>query len=864
MKKDEIAEQIIGLAVPEFTEKVKEALEEPVLQKRKFIVFKNCIKEAAECYPNAFICDLTVLDVLTDQMLDLAQTPESMERNLAAFMDRCFSTDDTARKHTILRWICESYLNRMKSDIQNYHLLKKLQSMENKQGKEYREIFRMLEQNNRMLEALCEEGEDAGQERCARSVKEFRDKFYDPLFWDEKVRLCDVYIVPELIGAVPSVIDRVNAFINSKDYGYLIIQGGPGAGKTSLLSMLANRYTDSRYYFLTLSSLDLEEGDHFQAALNRMKEEDPAWENYLQAGNVLFLDGYDEIFGLVPPKKFKESVRRLNSKRIKVIVTTRLDYLWENNKESICTLKSYNFSQRENWVSRYCDAAGRAEEEKNEILRVLRDKQMDGQLMGILSIPIFLYIVVNMKVDIRNLDSETELFEQVFWHLTQGKIQQDGYKYAYEVAERLGYFLQAHSKRRFSPENYQAFLLLASEISEVNLNIEQLRAVLGNSFIHLVSEGTEELEFYHKSIQDYFSAKYIFEKLKQLVIRYTNGEEDMILGAEYAAVLDNHLFKEELPHIQYFVKNDGNPGKEDWGESLRNLFYMAIREGIYAEMCSWIENSWRKRDHLLGMRHVAVRCRYLFENHLMLMTDVLEAPAIEKKWLNDADMAAAFGMAFEDVAHVGGVNTAFFWKIIYGLEVGRVDLIMLSRRRPAEWLFHEYPHVEKIVVRDLSDLPNKRIRIGFKGEKSELRRSRVGNIELHEVTLRECTGKEISLVNSRIEYTRILDSHILGSTLNCNLVHCGVSNTKFRNCIFGAFSEKKGMRLEGCRFVDCVFSNVQFENVNVVKEVEFENCRFSGCSFAQEMEKVRFDETCMMDEESKKSFARVNCECDFI
>lgn len=195
-----------------------------------------------------------------------------------------------------------------------------------KQEQELREINSKVEEINSKADEIKEILKDR---EVANSTKDFINRFRENLFWDQeeiKVRLCDVYMEPKTDKGT-SILDEVEAFLKEGRETLLVIEAVAGSGKSSLMAKLATIYGDKTHYFLRLSEFSCKENIGLIKELREYLERDPAWKDYYQQGNVLFLDGFDEIASRIDYKQLQEDISRCQHRKMKLIITTRPNYI---------------------------------------------------------------------------------------------------------------------------------------------------------------------------------------------------------------------------------------------------------------------------------------------------------------------------------------------------------------------------------------------------------------------------------------------------------------------------------------------------------------------------------------------------------
>ena len=161
--------------------------------------------------------------------------------------------------------------------------------------------------------------------------------------------------------------------------------------------------------------------------LTEYSKRDSAWSEFYQQGNVLFLDGFDEIASKLNYANLQKDIRSLQQKKIKLIITTRPNYI--NNLNSIpyqkIVMDVYDKELIKEWIQRYAYVKKLNSEQYNSYLQVLGNAEKFSIVQDVMSIPIFLYIIVNKQVNIIEIESQTQLFECVFEQLVDDKIDRE-------------------------------------------------------------------------------------------------------------------------------------------------------------------------------------------------------------------------------------------------------------------------------------------------------------------------------------------------------------------------------------------------------------------------------------------------------
>ncbi len=392
--------------------------------------------------------------------------------------------------------------------------------------------------------------------------------------------------------------------VDKKDRKMLLILGQPGIGKSTLITwIMANLVEKKDEIFVYQFASDLKQvnwkGENIlEEIFIALRLRDKEMQN-----NVLILDGFDEISTSVDRErilnKLYQELEKMNCLgNFSLIITCRENYVNRSRLKvkNYITLQAWNEEQIKSFCKIYKEKSlGKKVEIKNnriserQIIKILEKKEIFG-------VPLILYMVLASNVDIERSSSMAEIYDQIF-SLEIGSI----YDRCYEIEHRINspkirrcihQVSQRIAFRMFENNSEEASILQKEfkkicdiVISETGVRNENLQsdALIGNYFTtikHCDGVGTDELQFIHRSIYEYFVAVHFFESICNL----TSKEE--VAGKLGDLLKDGHLTVQMLGFIKY--KFDSIK-RFNLSDATKNIFNLMLRSGMtyYAE----IENS---------------------------------------------------------------------------------------------------------------------------------------------------------------------------------------------------------------------------------------------------------------------------------
>jgi len=365
---------------------------------------------------------------------------------------------------------------------------------------------------------------------------------------------------PDLESFLSEFIETQSSIKNT-----LLILGVPGMGKTSLVSYLANEYSNNQNLiilrFADFKELDFEQG-LAEAVYRKLN---CSIENL--ADKILILEGFDEIRysgdrdNLI--KDFLLDIKGLHS--FKLLVTSRGNYINHNvGFKNVIALSHFDADKIK--IFGY------------EIFNIdVQDKIYKNE--EVLGIPVILYMALTVGVDIYEKSSKSELYEKIF-------ALEGGIFDRFSIKGTDGYMSGAHPLE-YKKEDFHSILqLLAFKIFDENWDgkriskdayekviesyisgcygvegkvlyekrLKELKDITFDFPIkNLFDNAAGLVEFIHRSIYEYFVAEYIYTEIKQ---RFQSGNKIDLAKCLSRLLKGDFLSEEIIEFLSFKFKNN--------------------------------------------------------------------------------------------------------------------------------------------------------------------------------------------------------------------------------------------------------------------------------------------------------------------
>ncbi len=417
------------------------------------------------------------------------------------------------------------------------------------------------------------------------------------------IKLKDIYIEKHLPHYVwkadneplDDLKDLLSEYIvDNDDRKMLLILGQPGIGKSTLITWIMANLVEKKdnIYVYQLAS-DLKKinwlGDDILCEiLKTLKLKYDELEN-----KTLILDGFDEVYvkgdrERILYKMNQELEKKNYLKEFSLIITCRENYVNKVELDGIeyITLQAWDEEQIKSFCKKYEEknirkslTTGVNIISENIINKILKKSDIFG-------IPLILYMVLALNVDIERSSSTVDIYDQIF-SLKKGGIYDRCYdvehrinspeikKHIHQISQRIAFWI-------FENKADEAFIsqkkfeeICENEMRQSGEKSEEIQrdALIGNFFKlkHCEGKGTDELQFVHRSIYEYFVAVYFFESLNNLKTK------EEVAGKLGELLKYGRLSEQILEFIKY--KFD-NMKEYKLSDITREIFTIMLRDGM--------------------------------------------------------------------------------------------------------------------------------------------------------------------------------------------------------------------------------------------------------------------------------------------
>ena len=432
------------------------------------------------------------------------------------------------------------------------------------------------------IENILANGQDNSTRDLGRTF--FISNYNRPLFWSfkDQIRLKDLYVINQyrLHGSNDSFDDLedmissflfgdIRAFLMEKNIcqydipNLLFITGYAGSGKTSLISKIADHYSDSphadRMYYISLamwekSSLQMDDILDF-LGLSRAELRE----------SVLILDGLDEVLktGELCQSAISALTEEFHALKCKVIITCRRNLI-DVRSLRYCMevyLSAFNTEKAEIWLEKYREKIDSLKEKKSgkkekayekNADTVIDDwkngmKELDSSLANVILTPLILYICVTRNISPGQVDSLGKLYDLLF--NSSGVVPITNYR------DNISYQAGEWEDLRNEVQKISILMHRNGSVSKsdiMDISDAALKEKLALDFF--VDLSAEQVGFEHSSIWQYFVAEAYYNALKKL---NTQADIQQFLNdLGNIASLNGICGSEILSFIEYFIVRD--------------------------------------------------------------------------------------------------------------------------------------------------------------------------------------------------------------------------------------------------------------------------------------------------------------------
>ena len=383
----------------------------------------------------------------------------------------------------------------------------------------------------------------------------------------------------------------------------LLILGQPGMGKSTMITWFVHRYQEKqdvdKKEILVYRFTDLDVEWSFQINGDRKREssvDDAILESLNMKreeleGKLLILDGFDEVAVNNSRTKMLNCLYNAwagNShiKDFALLVTCRENYIEDLSRISFpyIILQPWNEDQIDTFCRNYEALAN------SQISEVAINKIKE--MKNIFGIPIILYMVLALKITVRDESSIVEVYDEIFSLIyerclkSDASARNDTEHRIVEIKEQIHQFSREISMWMFENNPEQASIP-KNEYEKIRDKIfrnddsvgegQKKDVLIGNYFrmVHYYNGiDTAELTFVHRSIYEYFVAETICSEIRETIIEMTKESQEKLAG-----VLGYRLKKGRIDYtIGQYLKAKVSLLIATYSEVKKNQFYIWLEE----------------------------------------------------------------------------------------------------------------------------------------------------------------------------------------------------------------------------------------------------------------------------------------------
>lgn len=419
----------------------------------------------------------------------------------------------------------------------------------------------------------------------------------------KNIKLREIYLEEHLPYYVWKADDEVlydlkdllkEYIVDNNEKKMLLILGQPGIGKSTLITWVMANLVEKKeqvlvYQFASdLKKVNWQGEDILEEIFKELRLGGKELNN-----KVLIFDGFDEISisgdrERILNKLYQELKKMNRLDNFSLVITCRENYVDQSNLENIdyITLQTWNEEQIRNFCEVYEEVIIR----KNSEPRVNKNSEIKVNKIiekkDIMGIPLILYMVLALNVDIERGNSIVDVYDQIF-SLKRGGIYDRGYdvehrinepetkRHIHHISQRIAFWMFENNEDEATISQEKFEEICENEMSELGEKGREIRTdtLIGNFFRlkHCEGKGTDELQFVHHSIYEYFVVVYFFESIHKL----TSKEE--VAGKLGELLKDGYLSQQILEFIK--CKFD-TIKRYNLSDITREVFNIMLRDGM--------------------------------------------------------------------------------------------------------------------------------------------------------------------------------------------------------------------------------------------------------------------------------------------
>lgn len=589
---------------------------------------------------------------------------------------------------------------------------------------------------------------------------------------EKTLKLKDIYVVPNyekwsykwstnnksLEVVIDEFLNETN-IKNNKPNPYIIL-GQAGMGKSSLVSYICSKYAKSNKLIVIRFS-DLNED-----IIN--SSQDGLWKAILKLFNCdkvdleekcLIVDGFDEAKINVNQENllYHFLLETQNIKNLKVMITSRENYFNYDrfNKFHLLKLQYFDEEKIDEFVQKYSHKMK------------LKEKIEIKEINEVMGIPIILYMIVSLGIDVEKDTDICDLYDKVF-SLESGiytRLYADSLhptehnkEVIHKIAQKIA-FAMFEKDGRLEKDEYENIVEDIMKKENQNLyNFKKDDFLIANYY-----DKGKTLYFVHKSIYEYFVAEYMYYYLLEVL----EQKDDKTIACRIGELFKKRkLSFEIINYLKHKILS-----KEDF---INEILYENLKE-VFIKMLNTSMTYYMKDKYILKTEVL------IFSNYLDLLR-ILKGNNKNYIIFNDnSNQLEVYIKLYLDIYEQNQISLAFIGMSninLRGVNLSGVDLRGADLRKANL----RGANLRKVDLRR-TDLRGTNLR-GADLRGTNLRGVNLRGVNLRGADLREADLRETNLIRADLKGTDLRGADLREAHLEeANLIEADLREVNLR-CVY--------------------------------------------------------------------------------
>lgn len=536
--------------------------------------------ESVQLAPNYEIpndCTALLMNAFSfDKAVEYLQSSDALSRVKTEIIDACSKSDICDITTLPLNEISEKLLQHIYTGIYNNHELSTLITLvQVEKINKALEVFATAINSGQFSNCYECDTPEYAKKVSTDSAKRYASKFNTTLFSErgrkDSLRLCDVYVDSILADEEDTKYNSFAEVLCSPlclNNEVILIEGEPGSGKSTMIIRIAYQYLtkviscEKNLFFVQGKEIRHSEGKPIEDILNTLNLKSVKSLN----NSIVILDAYDEIsYPAESPEKNQEYFSKLlhGCEGFVLIITSRSDYV-RMFAGSRLHLRGFSPVQRRLFLNKYNNCRSPENQLTQAYIETLvqDDSSYEDGIYELLSIPMLLYMIAVSNVNIAEVEEKFDLYEIVFALEGNGAIYSRRDEQKFITKKTWSHFyslaLSISKSMLFDNDAFISESRILSHIDGMDIPMDAKNFLRNRFGIEILLSGTDTsiYTFVHRSIYEYFAAKYICSNLKSIINQYLYGTMSLpnIIAAINNTFPSNYFSESVFFYVMYAIR----------------------------------------------------------------------------------------------------------------------------------------------------------------------------------------------------------------------------------------------------------------------------------------------------------------------